>query len=211
MIKRPAFFLNTQTCTGCKTCIIACKDKHNLPEGVRWRRVVEFTGGAWQRLPDSTFSQNVYAYYLSISCNHCKDPICVRSCPSKAMYQNEHGIVLVDPEKCLGCQYCAWVCPYSAPQFDQHQQRMTKCDFCQEEIEQDRPPYCVAACPTRALQFGEYDSLVQKRSFDPPMHPMPPFELTDPNLVIDPHKNARSGSQRTGFIGNPEEVKDAAG
>ena len=30
MLKRPAFFLDAQICTGCKTCMIACKDKNNL-------------------------------------------------------------------------------------------------------------------------------------------------------------------------------------
>jgi Fe-S-cluster-containing dehydrogenase component len=47
MFKRPAFFLDAQICTGCKTCMIACKDKNGLPMGVRWRRVVEFAGGDW--------------------------------------------------------------------------------------------------------------------------------------------------------------------
>lgn len=208
MMKQPAFFLDTQICTGCKTCMIACRDKHDLPAGVRWRRVVEFVGGDWKRLPDNTFSQNVFAYYLSISCNHCQNPICVKSCPSKAMHQDEHGIVAIDPEKCVGCKYCAWVCPYSAPQFDKHLGRMTKCDFCREEIQQNQLPSCVAACPTRALQFGEFDSLAKGRPTDLPMHPMPPSELTDPSIVLDHHKDTRRGQERTGIIGNPEEVKD---
>jgi len=209
MMKQPAFFLDMQTCTGCKTCMIACRDKHNLPDGLRWRRVVEFAGGEWQRLPDNTLSQNVFAYYLSISCNHCQEPICVQSCPSKAMYQDTHGIVAIDPEKCVGCRYCAWVCPYSAPQFDQRLGQMTKCDFCREEIQQNQSPACVAACPTRALSFGERDCIEQDRAADLPIHPMPPAAITDPNLGLDPHKDSCSGPKRTGFIANPEEVKDA--
>ena len=208
MMKRPAFFLDTQICTGCKTCVIACRDKHNLPAGVRWRRVVEFVGGGWQRLPDGTFRQDVFAYYLSISCNHCQDPICVQSCPSKAMHRDDHGIVVIDPEICVGCQYCAWACPYSAPQFDQHLGQMTKCDFCREELEQSQSPACVAACPTRALTFGERDSIGRDLSADLPIHPMPPSEITDPSLILDPHKDSCSGPKRTGFIANPEEVKD---
>jgi anaerobic dimethyl sulfoxide reductase subunit B (iron-sulfur subunit) len=208
MMKRPAFFLDTQVCTGCKTCMLACKDKHDLPEGVRWRRVVEFSGGEWQPLADGTFNQNVFAYYLSVSCNHCQDPICVRSCPSKAMRQDDHGIVTIDPETCVGCRYCAWVCPYSAPQFDSHLGRMTKCDFCREEVERDRPPSCVAACPTRALRYGDLDDLQKAHAADLPMHPMPPFEMTVPSLVLAPHREGRGGPRRTGSINNPEEVKD---
>lgn len=42
------FFFDQTLCTGCKACQIACIDKHDLPTGVRWRRVVEYSGGTWQ-------------------------------------------------------------------------------------------------------------------------------------------------------------------
>jgi anaerobic dimethyl sulfoxide reductase subunit B (iron-sulfur subunit) len=209
MIKRPAFFLDVQTCTGCKTCIIACKDKNDLPMGVRWRRVVEFAGGDWISRVDGTFSQSVFAYYISVSCNHCQDPICVQSCPSKAMNQDDHGIVTVDPQKCLGCRYCEWVCPYSAPQFDKDLCQMTKCDFCREELEQGGVPACVAGCPTRALQFGEYDQLVARYGSNLPIAPLPSSVLTEPNFILEPHGDAKPGQARTGTISNPEEVRDA--
>ena len=209
MLKRPAFFLDTQICTGCKTCMIACKDKNNLPMGVRWRRVVEFAGGDWVRIEDRTFSQNVFAYYISVSCNHCRDPICVQACPSTAMNQDDHGIVTVDPQKCLGCRYCDWACPYSAPQFDKTLGRITKCDFCREELEQGDVPACVAGCPTRALQFGEYDPLAARHGSGMPMAPLPPSVLTEPNFILEPHRDAKPVQTRTGTIGNPEEVKDA--
>jgi len=51
MPQKPAFYLDTQICTGCKTCMLACKDKTDLDPGVRWRRVVEYTGGDWLSLP----------------------------------------------------------------------------------------------------------------------------------------------------------------
>ena len=209
MLKRPAFFLDAQICTGCKTCMIACKDKNNLPMGVRWRRVVEFAGGDWIRLADGNFSQNVFAYYISVSCNHCQDPICVQSCPSTAMNQDDHGIVTVDLQKCLGCRYCEWACPYSAPQFDAALGQMTKCDFCREELEQGGLPACVAGCPTRALQFGEYDQLTARYGPRLLMAPLPSPELTEPNFILAPHRDAKPAQTRTGAICNPEEVKDA--
>ena len=209
MLKRPAFFLDTQICTGCKTCMIACKDKNDLPMGVRWRRVVEFAGGDWVRHGDGTFSQNVFAYYISVSCNHCQDPICVQVCPSTAMNQDDHGIVTVDLQKCLGCRYCEWACPYSAPQFDEDLGQMTKCDFCRKELEQGDVPACVAGCPTRALQFGEYELLAARHGSGLLMAPLPPPALTEPNFILEPHRDAKPGQSRTGAIGNPEEVKDA--
>ena len=69
MLKKPAFFLDTQICTGCKTCIIACKDKNNLPLGVRWRRVVEFAGGDWACQADGTFEvQGDSHAFVNLSC-----------------------------------------------------------------------------------------------------------------------------------------------
>ena len=209
MFQKPAFFLDTQICTGCKTCVIACKDKNDLPMGVRWRRVVEFAGGDWMCQADGTFTHNVFAYYISVSCNHCQDPVCVQACPSTAMYQDEHGIVSVNPAKCLGCRYCEWACPYSAPQFDESLGQMTKCDLCREELEQGGPPACAAGCPTRALQFGEYDELAAKHGASPDMAPLPPPDLTAPNFILDSHRDARPGQTPDGTISNPEEVKDA--
>jgi anaerobic dimethyl sulfoxide reductase subunit B (iron-sulfur subunit) len=209
MLTRPAFFLDAQICTGCKTCMIACKDKNDLPMGVRWRRVVEFAGGDWIRQPDETFSQNVFAYYVSVSCNHCRDPICVHACPSTAMNQNDHGIVTVDPQKCLGCRYCEWACPYSAPQFDDASGQMTKCDFCRDKLEQGDVPDCVAGCPTRALQLGEYDQLAERHGSGLLMAPLPPPGLTDPGFILEVHRDARTGQTPKGAICNPEEVKHA--
>ena len=188
--------------------MIACKDKNDLPMGVRWRRVVEFAGGDWDRLEDGTFSQNVFAYYISVSCNHCQDPICVQVCPSTAMNQDDHGIVSVNSQKCLGCRYCEWACPYSAPQFDEALGQMTKCDFCREELERGGVPACVAGCPTRALQFGEFDELAARHGAGRLMAPLPPPVITEPNFILEPHRDTQPGQTRTGAICNPEEVRD---
>ncbi len=47
MAKQLAFYVDIASCTGCKACQIACKDKNNLPSGVRWRRVFQYSGGDW--------------------------------------------------------------------------------------------------------------------------------------------------------------------
>ena len=96
------------------------------------------------------------------SCLHCEDPPCVPVCPTGASYKRkEDGIVLVDYDKCIGCKYCAWACPYGAREIDEERQVMTKCTLCVDRIydatlaPEDRKPACVKACPTGARLFGD--------------------------------------------------------
>jgi DMSO reductase anchor subunit/ferredoxin len=83
-------------------------------------------------------------------------------CPTGASYKRaEDGIVLVDYDKCIGCKYCAWACPYGVRELDEKRQVMTKCTLCIDRIEDrtlpeaERKPACVLACPTQARLFGD--------------------------------------------------------
>ena len=82
------FFIDSARCTGCKTCELACKDYKNLTPDVSFRRIYEYAGGDWQE-DNGVWNQNVFAYYLSIACNHCEDPACTKVCPSGAMHKRE--------------------------------------------------------------------------------------------------------------------------
>ena len=75
------------------------------------------------------------------SCLHCEDPPCVPVCPTGASYKRkEDGIVLVDYDKCIGCKYCAWACPYGARELDEERQVMTKCTLCVDRIYDEQLP-----------------------------------------------------------------------
>lgn len=51
---------------------------------------------------------------------HCESAEWVTVCPAGASYKrSEDGIVLVDQDKCMGCNYCAWACPYGARELDE--------------------------------------------------------------------------------------------
>jgi len=96
------------------------------------------------------------------SCLHCETPACVTVCPTGASYKRaEDGIVLVDADKCIGCQLCSWACPYGAREYSVERGTMQKCTLCVDRIynetldEIDRQPACVMACPTRARHFGD--------------------------------------------------------
>ena len=63
---------------------------------------------------------------MPMSCMQCENADCVSVCPTGASYKREEdGIVLVDQDKCMGCNLCAWACPYGARELDQeHYQKM---------------------------------------------------------------------------------------
>ncbi|WP_058234381.1 DMSO/selenate family reductase complex B subunit [Devriesea agamarum] len=197
-----AFFVNQAACTGCSACQMACKDKHDLPEGVNWRRVREYTAGSTTQRADATFNQDVTTVYTSISCNHCDDPICVKVCPTTAMHKGEDGIVSVDPNVCIGCRYCEMACPYSAPQFNPEAGVMSKCNFCADYIAAGKTPACVAACPSRALDYGEAEDLRRKYGREAGVEPLPSPSITHPNLVVHPHPDAQPSGRGTGHIAN---------
>lgn len=94
--------------------MIACIDKHNLNKGVLWRRVLEYSGGEWLPVGDA-YEQNVFAYYVSLSCNHCENPVCAEACPTQAMHNDENGIVLRGSGSVVwGAATAEWNCPYGA-------------------------------------------------------------------------------------------------
>jgi anaerobic dimethyl sulfoxide reductase subunit B (iron-sulfur subunit) len=213
MTAQYAFLFDSRFCTGCKACQAACKDKNHLPAGVLWRRVMEVSGGTWQQ-EGAAWTSSVFAYNLSIACNHCIHPKCVGICPTHALYVREDGIVVLDDTKCMGCGYCSWGCPYDAPQYDPDAGRMTKCNFCFDNLEQGLAPACVAACPLRVLDFADPTSLPSPatneiRLWDAPSEthpfPLPAFSHTQPRLAIKQHSAMRTEEQK--HLANTEEIQ----
>lgn len=208
-----AFTFDASACTGCKACQVACKDKNNLPTGVLWRRVYEISGGTWTQQNDA-WTTDVFAYNLSIACNHCLHPKCAGVCPADAYLVRADGIVLIDELKCMGCGYCAWACPYSAPRYNPELGRMTKCNFCFDNLDAGLPPACVAACPLRALECvtvedgswtaGEKKALWEIPGAEHPF-PLPVFSRTQPHLALKPHVGMLNGLEK--LISNREEIR----
>jgi anaerobic dimethyl sulfoxide reductase subunit B (iron-sulfur subunit) len=207
MAKQLAFYVDSTACIKCKSCQIACKDKNDLPVGVLWRRVFQYGGGSWVPAGEVMAPNNVFAYSISVSCMHCQDPACVKVCPTTAMTKREDGVVLVDQDKCIGCRYCEWACPYGAPVFDQTRGVVTKCTFCEDLLAQGMNPACVDACVMRALHFGELEELQKQYGTANAVAPLPSPDITHPSFVLTPHPDSQPVDSKAGRLLNlPEEV-----
>lgn len=133
------FMFEPELCIQCHACEVACKSWRGLDVNVKWRRV---TGGFAGTFPNTKLMS------ASISCMHCVSPACMDVCPTKAIFVNEQGLVLVKAEDCVGCHACEKACPFGAPQFGTSGV-MEKCDMCCHDLTVEPP--CVNVCPNKAL------------------------------------------------------------
>jgi len=196
MSKQMAFYFEQKHCTGCSTCQIACKDKHDLPHGQNFRQVHAYEGGSF-KVCSNVVHHNVYAYWVSVSCNHCVNAVCVTVCPSGAMHKRtEDGLVLIHEERCIGCRRCLKACPYHAPQFDAATFKMKKCDFCQELVREGKAPACISACPMRVLGYGELSELRKKYGSTSWVKGLPTTTKLEPAWVLVPHRDAGNAQGR---------------
>jgi anaerobic dimethyl sulfoxide reductase subunit B (iron-sulfur subunit) len=201
------FYFDSSRCTGCKTCELACKDVKDLGAELTYRRIYDYEGGDWTQGDDGTWTQTVFAYHVSLSCNHCDHPICVFVCPTGAMHKEANGLTRVNTQVCVGCGYCTMACPYGAPHINEETHTSSKCDGCYRRIEKGKKPICVEACPLRALEFDEIEVLREKYGTLDAIAPMPDGPYTQPNIVIKPCPAAREPGDTTGYIANPKEVE----
>ena len=154
MTTQYGMLIDTTRCMGCQTCVVSCKLSNAVPGDIYWGRVVSPDGDRVYR-PSGTFP-NVKLAFRPELCNHCGSPACVAECPTGAMHKrDEDGVVLSDPDVCIGCGTCVQACPYGAPVLDENAKRAIKCDLCRPRIERGEEPLCVCSCPAEARMYGD--------------------------------------------------------
>ena len=168
--------IDLKQCIGCHTCVVACKQANNVPEGIFWNRVYT-DGGAASDTARGQFPHCEMGWQ-PVNCQHCENPACTRVCPVGATYKDpETGIVRQDYDKCIGCRMCMAACPYTgvrsfnweepkyavgvrlgdaeAPEHVKH--TVEKCTFCYQRTSKGEEPACMVLCPGRARHWGDLD------------------------------------------------------
>lgn len=148
-------FVNIERCIGCRQCEFACAVEHSQSH-------VATTAIAEQPPPHSRIHVEAGPWLTSSlpnRCHHCDPAPCEMACPTGAMFRDhDHGLVLVDGDKCIACAMCAMVCPFDAVLF---YPTATKCDGCVDRLARGLDPACSEACKTGALVFGELNELIR--------------------------------------------------
>lgn len=164
------WIIDLKRCIGCRSCYVACKAENQTPLRTDWRLVVERESGSYP---------NPRREFISLACNHCDEPACMKSCPVDAITKrSSDGIVLIDQDKCIGCRYCLFACPYGAPRIDTDTGKVSKCTMCVHRRDAGLTPACFTACLTGAIQFVEDftgETVTAPQGFNDPA-------LTKPNI-----------------------------
>jgi anaerobic selenocysteine-containing dehydrogenase/Fe-S-cluster-containing dehydrogenase component len=145
-----ALMIDLERCIGCKSCEAACKAEHGLGPTENRNRVV------WLAHHDSAGLD-----FLTLSCQHCHRPACVRACPvsPKAITKDpDTGVVAIAESLCTGCGECVVACPYGAMGYDRIDHHAVKCDLCSQRRDDGLRPACATVCPGEAISFGERDA-----------------------------------------------------
>ncbi|TKB51007.1 4Fe-4S dicluster domain-containing protein [Ferrimonas sediminicola] len=167
------FMCDTKRCIECNGCVTACKNENDsaLEWGISRRRVVTINDGQVGKEAS-----------LSVACMHCADAPCMAVCPVNVFSKTDDGIVLHDKERCIGCGYCLYACPFGAPQFPKQSTfgskgKMDKCTFCAggpdveagsakerelygaNRLAEGKLPMCAELCSTKALLAGDADTV----------------------------------------------------
>ena len=178
------YALDLSRCIGCRRCVYACVDENNQSREpqVHWIQVLQMENQKGIDVAHANIDYNPEVvpeeghFYMPVACQQCRNPQCTTVCPTKATWQEEDGIVVVDYNWCIGCRYCMAACPYGARHFNWGEPHIPddevnpvtsylgnrprikgvveKCTFCIQRVRNGQYPSCVEICPTGARKFG---------------------------------------------------------
>lgn len=147
----PAMLVDQSLCVGCDACAVVCKEVYNIPEHFYRTRSYRFTTGTYPE---------VVTVFNKKSCMHCTDAACVIACPSGACSKDNNGLVVLNKQICIGCNYCIVNCPFQIPQHHRETNSVHKCTFCASRVQRGYKPLCAEVCTSRVVKYGSRASMV---------------------------------------------------
>jgi len=132
--RHSGILFDPKKCTGCGTCEMVCSLR-NISK-------IAPASASIEVLRDEENGKN-----FAIFCQHCRKPLCIEACPTRAIEKGEDGIVRINKLFCVECGLCTMACPEAAPLKDPITEEINKCDLCEGD------PLCVKYCPAGALTF----------------------------------------------------------
>jgi len=161
-----AMLYDATLCVGCNACTNACRQWNNTTPETDQRGLYdsppELSSDTWTMI--QLYQEGDDYSFVKRQCMHCIDPACVSGCPVEALQKSKEGPVTYDANRCIGCRYCMYTCPFHIPRFewDEVIPVVAKCTFCYDRIVEGKGPACAERCPTGALIWGKRDDLVSQ-------------------------------------------------
>ena len=201
--------IDQNRCMGCRACVSACAVENYFTPDAPWNVMVEYEVGTYPA---------VKRVYNTMNCMHCEQPSCKAACDAvgaKAISKNQFGVVLVDYDKCIGCGYCAAVCPYGVPQLNKsvaelypgqgksgaetipykdrhptHRKKakvVEKCTFCAHKLDQ-------------AVADGKVDRIGKDQAYTPACDLVCPVQARMFGDIDDPNSDVSKRIKATGAV-----------
>jgi formate dehydrogenase beta subunit len=160
-----AMLYDATICVGCNACTNACrtwnKTTDELDERGLYDAPRELSADTWTMI-QLYQGENEYSF-VKRQCMHCVDPACVSGCPVEALQKTAEGPVTYDKDRCIGCRYCMYACPFHVPRFEWDMAQMpviAKCTLCADRLKDGKQTACAEICPTSALIWGKRGDLI---------------------------------------------------
>jgi Fe-S-cluster-containing dehydrogenase component len=166
---KESFLIDIEKCTGCKLCIIACKDEHVGNSYAPWTQPQPDTGHFWIDVQALERGQipRVKMSYLPLLCQHCENAPCIKVCSEGSIKTRDDGLVWIDPATCTSCGLCQDACPYGVIYMNGNLGVAQKCTGCAHRVDEGELPRCVDVCPHEAIIFGDDEGGETREVFHP--------------------------------------------